>query len=354
MSTYIIAEIGINHNGLLQNCFKLVDAAANAGCDAVKIQTFKASRLYPASAGKMRWRNLKEDYEYDIYAAVKESELPFDWIPEIADYCKELRIHLISSVCDTVSLDLLMKAGLKVIKLPSYTITHIPLIKACAQSGLPIIMSTGGATLAETEEAVQTVLGFHNQLKLLHCSIQYPTALAACNLGVIQTLKTAFPDIEIGYSDHTMEISDAALQSVYLGATVVEKHITLDKTMPGPDHFFALEPAELKQMVLDIRQAEEILRKGSFTIDPTIYGKAAKVCHPHEKYLRDFAYMTLFAKRNIKKGESIQPEDIAILRPGKKKRGLDPKFIRLFESYQITAKRPLKIEDPIDWDVILD
>ena len=176
MSTYIIAEIGINHNGSLESCFKLVAAAAKAGCDAVKIQTFKASRLYPSSAGKLCWKNSKENYEYDIYEAVKEFEIPFDWIPELVDYCKEHRINFISSVCDTVSLDLVIKAGLKAIKLPSYTITHIPLIQACAQSGLPIIMSTGGATLAETEEAVDTVFGFQHQLKLLHCSIQYPTA----------------------------------------------------------------------------------------------------------------------------------------------------------------------------------
>jgi len=354
MNTYIIAEIGINHNGSLPNCLKLADAAAKAGCDAVKIQTFTASRLYPLSAGKLRWKNSKENYEYNIYEAVKAFEMPPEWIPELTDYCKERRIRLISSVCDTVSLDFLIKAGLKVIKLPSYTITHIPLIEACAQSGLPIIMSTGGATLGETEEAVHTILDSHNQLKLLHCSIQYPTALGDCNLGVIQTLKTAFPDIEIGYSDHTVEISDAAVQSVYLGAKVVEKHITLDKSMKGPDHFFALEPTELKKMVLDIHRAEEILEKGLFKIDPLIYGSAAKVCHSHERYLRNFAYMTLFSRRNIKKGELIRPEDIAILRPGKKKRGLHPKFIRLFDSFQITAKKPLTTEEAIDWDAILD
>jgi N-acetylneuraminate synthase len=353
MGTFIIAEIGINHDGSLQNCFKLIDAAARAGSDAVKFQMFSASRLYPKSAGKLHWQNSEKRYEYEIYDAVKRFETPSGWLRELIAYCKEKGILFLSSVSDTVNLDLLVNEGAKILKLPSYTITHIPLIQACAQSNLPILMSTGGATLAETEDAVNAVAKNHNNLKLLHCSIQYPTSLKDCNLGVMQTLKLAFPELEIGYSDHTMEVSDAAVQSIFLGGKLVEKHITLDKSLDGPDHFFALEPEEFKKMVKDIRRAEEVYNQGVYSIDPVIYGSSAKVCHSHEKYLRDFAYMTLFVRRNIKKGELIRTEDIVILRPGKKKRGLDPKFINLFSIYEIEAQKKLQSEETIDWDAIL-
>ncbi len=351
--TYIIAEIGINHNGLLDNCFKLIDVAYQAGCDAAKFQTFSAEYLYPRSAGKLDWKNSNEQYSYDIYKAVKSFELPYEWIGQLIEYCNEKGIDFISSVYDPMGLESLLHNGMTIIKLSSYTITHIPLVETCAETGFPIIMSTGGATLGETETAVEAVKKYHNNLQLLHCSIKYPTKLDKCNLGVIKTLQFAFPDIGIGYSDHTLEVSDAPVQAVYLDATVIEKHITLGKDMEGPDHFFALEPSELKKMVTDIRKAEKEIENTGLKIDPVIYGNSAKICYDHEKYLRDFAYMTLFAKRRIKTGEIIMPEDIAILRPGKKKRGLDPEFLTLFESQRVKAKKDLAREELISWNAIL-
>ena len=214
-------------------------------------------------------------------------------------------------------------------------------------------MSTGGATLAEVEDAVSTVCRYHNKLSILHCSIKYPTKLEDCNLGAMETLKYAFPNIPVGYSDHTMEVSNATVQAVYLGARVIEKHITLNKKMEGPDHFFATEPSELRKMVSDIREAEQACKRRDFTIEKSIYGSTAKTTYSHEKYLRDFAYMWLFSKRDIKEGEIITGEDIVILRPGKKKRGLEPKFLKLFEEYKVTAKRNIVFEEPITWDAIL-
>jgi N,N'-diacetyllegionaminate synthase len=350
---YIIAEIGINHNGSLKNCLAMVDAAATAGCNAAKVQTFSADRLYPKSAGRLDWKDLNRQYDYDIYETVKRFELPLEWVDRLIEHCEEKGVDFISSVFDIPSLELLLLKGLKIIKLSSYTITHLPLIEACAKTGLPIIMSTGGANLGETEEAVATVLKYHKNLKLLHCSIQYPTALKDCNLGVMETMRLAFPGVEIGYSDHTIEVSDAPVQSIYLGGKIVEKHIALDKGMEGPDHFFALEPDELKQMVADTRLAEKNYSEQDFAIDPLIYGSTAKVCHEHERYLRDFAYMTLFAARTINKGEIIQPEDIVVLRPGKMERGLDPKFLFLFEQQKIMAKKDLAAESPITWETVL-
>jgi sialic acid synthase SpsE len=214
-------------------------------------------------------------------------------------------------------------------------------------------MSTGGATLGEIEDAMNVIKKYHCNISLLHCSIKYPTDLKDCNLGVLDTFKYAFPDIDRGYSDHTREISDAAVQSIYLGGSVFEKHITLDKNMKGPDHFFALEPRELKKMVADIAHAETEYAEKKIKIDRIIYGSSEKRPCENEKYLRDFAYMTLFCKEPIKKGEVIAPDDIAILRSGKKKSGLVPRYFKLFQENKIIAKRDLKAEEPLNWDAIL-
>jgi N,N'-diacetyllegionaminate synthase len=349
---YIIAEIGINYNGTLENCYKLIDSAVNAGCDAAKFQLFSADSLYPKSAGTLDWKDSNGSYSYDIFDAVKRFELPYEWIDDLIAYCEKSNIEFLVSAFDIEGIDFIVSKKIKKIKLPSYTITHIPLIEAAAKSGLPLIMSTGGSTLSEVEEAVRTVQKYHNNLTILHCSIQYPTALCDVNMGVMDTLSKAFPEIEIGYSDHTEEPSKAPIEALYLGGTVIEKHITLDKTMDGPDHFFALEPDELKQMVDDINTASIEYKKGLFSLDSNIYGNSAKLCHEHEQYLRDFAYVSMFSNRNINKGEVINLDDISILRPGKKNRGLDPKYLYLFNN-GITAKCDITFENPITWDILL-
>lgn len=350
---YIIAEIGINFNGSLENCLKMIDVSADAGCHAAKFQVFKAKNLYPKSAGKLDWKDADKEYSYDIFDAVEKFELPEAWLDEIIDYCNQRNIDFMSSVSSFDDLDLCVSKKMKIIKVNSYSVTHLPLVEACAKTGLPIMMSTGGATLSETEEAVRCIQKYHNDIALLHCSIKYPTPLNEVNMGVLDTLKSAFPEVAIGYSDHTFEVSCAPVQAIYLGATVIEKHITLDKKMDGPDHFFALEPNELSKMVLDINKAETEYKNGNISIDNTIYGSSAKICHEHEKYLRDFCYMTLFAKRSIKKGEIIKAEDLSVLRPGKKPRGLEPKYLKLFDEHSITANQDISFEDPIVWDAIL-
>ena len=351
-NTYIIAEIGINFNGSLENCYKMIDMSVEAGCDAAKFQIFSAKNLYPKSAGELDWKDDKEEYSYDIYEAVERFELPNDWIDKLINYCSDKSIDFMASISDIEGLNFAVNSGMKTIKLTSYTITNIPLIEACAKTGLPIIMSTGGATIGETEEAVNTVLKYHNDLTLLHCSIQYPTNLKDVNMGVMDTFAKVFPKIKIGYSDHTQEPSDAPVQSIYLGGSVVEKHITLDKQMKGPDHFFALEPDELKEMVTDIRKAEISYKNNDFIIDKTIYGSSEKICHKHEQYLRDFCYMTLFSKKNIKKGDIINIDDISILRAGKKEKGLEPKYLELFKENKVTASKDINFEDPIQWNVL--
>ena len=256
MKTFVIAEIGINHNGSLENAFKMIDAAVDAGCSAVKFQLFTAKNLYPKTAGRIDWCDSVKEYSYDIYEAVKSFELPLNWIDRLMAYCQRAGIEFISSVFDEKGMMKLINRGLQKIKLSSYTITNLPLIEAAAKTDLPIIMSTGGATLGEIEDAVSMIKKIHRYITLLHCSIQYPTELKDCNMGVLETFKFAFPNIDRGYSDHTREVSAAAIQSIYLGGSILEKHITLDKNMKGPDHFFALEPRELKKLVADITYAE--------------------------------------------------------------------------------------------------
>lgn len=353
MRTVIVAEIGINHNNDLDTCLRLVDAAAEAGCDVAKFQLFSAKALYPASAGRLDWKDGGKSYSYDIYEAVRRFEMPLAWVDRLMAYCGDKGIKFAASVFDEAGIDFLVKRGVGLLKLSSYSITNLPLIAAAAESGLPLYMSTGGARIGEVEEAVETVLARHDRLTLLHCSIAYPTPLADCNLGVIETLGRAFPGVRLGYSDHTIEPAEAPAAAVLLGAEVIEKHITLDKAMPGPDHFFALEPHELRAMVEAVRAAELRRGAGRAQVDPLLYGSSARKCHPAEGYLRDFAYATLFAARALAKGERIRPEDILVLRPGKKPRGLDPKYLGLFREQAVTAKQDLAAEDPITWNAIL-
>jgi len=237
---YIIAEIGINFNNSIENCYKLIDAAAEAGCHAAKFQLFSAKYMYTKKSGKIDWGNSHGEYSYNIRQAVESFELPREWIDKLIAYCEYKNIEFLVSVFDTDSLDFVVDKKIKKIKLSSYTITHHPLIEAVAKTGVPIVMSSGGSMLGELEDAIRIVQKYHNNLTILHCSIQYPTSLGNANLGVLDTIKKAFPEVGIGYSDHTIEVSHAPMQAVYLGATVIEKHITLDKNMKGPDHFLRL------------------------------------------------------------------------------------------------------------------
>lgn len=346
---FIIAEIGINHNGIFDNCVSLINAASDAGCNAVKFQFFKADHLYPRSAGKLDWKDSNKEYSYKIHEAVKSFELPEKWLDGIIEHCRSRRIEFLSSVFDPAGADLLVKKGIKKIKLSSYSLTNIPLLKHCAAFKLSIILSTGASYLGEILKAVKTISLYHEHLSLLHCSLDYPTKPENCNLGIIKTLKEDFPKLTIGYSDHTIDPCAAPIQAIILGAGIIEKHITLDKKMPGPDHFFALEPEELKTMVSEIRRFEKMTdsEKSKYSIDPLLYGKEERIPYPHEEYLRAFAFPCLFAKREIRKGERMRSKDISILRPGKKQRGLEPEYYNSFDTENIIALKDIAFEDPI-------
>ncbi len=348
---FVVAEIGINFDGKYEQATTLIKAAVKAGCSAVKFQLFKAERMYPKEAGKyLTARGEKKD----IVKIIKERELPIDWVPRLRNYTKKKGLEFFSSVCDEESADILEKYGGDAYKNTSYEITHIPLIRHIAKKKKPIIFSCGGATLPEVAEAMEVFQKEGNQnIALLHCIGQYPAPLESLNLSIITTLQIVFPDVVVGYSDHSSDPVIAPRAAVALGAKIIEKHITLDRNFPGPDHSFALNPAELTLMVKTIRKTEKEMKKGKrIKIDPILLGTSERKTYPGEKWLRDFTYRCLFAKRNIKKGEKFTRNNIIVLRPGKKKRGLKPKYYELLiKGYK--AVRNIPQAKGITWDDIL-
>ncbi len=282
----VIAEAGVNHNGDRDMAFELVKVAAESGADAVKFQTFNAERLAALTAPKARYQQVTTDALESQFAMLKKLELPTDWHFDLQRYSNELGITFISTAFDLESLAFLQTMDLPFYKIPSGEITNGPLLLAFAQTGKELIISTGMATLSEIEQALAVVaFGYAHQsepesledvwrfwsnseaqaslqgrVSLLHCTSQYPTPIREVNLKAMGTLASTF-GLPVGYSDHTqgLVIPTAA---VALGASIIEKHFTLDRTLPGPDHRASLEPDELANLVSTIREVEEALGDG--------------------------------------------------------------------------------------------
>lgn len=306
---FVIAEAGSNHNGKLEQAKKLIDEAARAGADAVKFQLFKAEKLYVKTAGSADY--LKDGKS--IFQIIKDMELPEEWLGTLASYCDKRGVIFLSSVFDEESADLLDKY-VPAHKIASYECNHVPLIRHVARKGKPVIISTGASTMEEIKDAVDAVRSEGGKLALLQCTAKYPAPLTAVNVRVVQTLKEKF-NVPTGFSDHSREPFIAPLAAVALGASIIEKHFTLDNSLPGPDHKFALEPHELKLFVEYIRGTEKAL------------GTSEKFVIPEEKELYEFAKRSIHAIKDIRKGEKFTDENIAALRPGKAGRGLPPKYL---------------------------
>jgi N-acetylneuraminate synthase len=331
--TYIIAEAGVNHNGSLDMAKKLVEVAAEAGADAVKFQTFKADNLVSRLAPKAEYQSRTTGVGESQHEMIRKLELD-EYAHEILIvHCKFCGIEFLSTPFDLDSVDLLAgRFNLPCIKIPSGDITNAPLLLKIAQTGKPVILSTGMSTLGEIEDALGVLaFGYLNmsthsmaafraaycsaegqailqdKVKLLHCTTEYPAPLGDVNLKVMDTLKNAF-GLLIGYSDHTEGIA-VSIAAVARGAVVIEKHFTLDRTLPGPDHEASLEPAELKQMVAAIRVVEQAL--GSGRKHPT----------PSELKNMSVARKSLVAACGITSGEPFTAENLAVKRPGN---GLSP------------------------------
>jgi N-acetylneuraminate synthase len=331
--TFVIAEAGSNHNGDLEIAKELIDVAADAGADAVKFQTFRAEDMYVEESGEVEYL----DDERSIYEIIEDMEMPYEWIPELYDYCQEQGIEFLSTPFDERSADKL-EEYVPVWKVASYTSSHIPFLEHLAGTDKPIIMSTGAHELDEVAESVSALRNAGvSDLVVLQCVAAYPTPLSEINVRVIETLQNEF-DVLSGLSDHTLDPVTAPSAAVSSGANVIEKHFTLDNSMEGPDHQFALEPDELNQMVSAIRDTEKALgskKKWVLDIENELYEKARRAIH---------------TVRDIEAGETISEEDVKILRPGEKEAGLSPKFYD--QILGETAICSIKQGKGIQWDDI--
>ena len=304
--TLIIAEAGVNHNGSLQIARQLVDAAVDAGVDIVKFQTFKAERLVSKSAKKADYqkRNIGDDDDSQL-AMLKRLELSEADHRELVAYCHDRGIRFWSTAFDMESLDFLHSLGLGLWKIPSGEITNYPFIKRIASFHEPVIMSTGMCCEDDVRAAIQALLrnGLERrQITVLHCNTQYPTPMADVNLRAMLTIKRDF-NVEVGYSDHTCGI-EVPIAAVALGAAVIEKHFTLDRTMKGPDHKASLEPHELKAMVSAIRNIEQALGSGEKRVSESERANIA------------VARKSIVAACRIAEGDLLTEENLTVKRPG--------------------------------------
>ncbi|MCJ2164152.1 MULTISPECIES: N-acetylneuraminate synthase [unclassified Pseudodesulfovibrio] len=266
---FIIAEAGVNHSGDMELARRLVDAAAQAGADAVKFQTFKAKEIVTDSATKASYQKSTSDADESQLAMLKKLELDTEAHEMLIAHCRKQGIEFLSTPFDGDSLDMLLELGISTVKVPSGEITNLPYLRKVGAKGKPIILSTGMTTLEEVDAAVEilTKAGMQERLiTLLHCNTQYPTPIEDANLRAMNTLAKAFPNCKVGYSDHTLGIV-CPIAAAAMGARVIEKHFTLDKSMEGPDHAASLDPKELKAMVAGIRDIETGL--GSGTKEPS-------------------------------------------------------------------------------------
>ncbi|WP_085445747.1 N-acetylneuraminate synthase [Magnetofaba australis] len=310
-SIFIIAEAGVNHNGDLVLAKRLIDAAAAAGADAVKFQTFRAERIAAAHAAKADYQKRLTDGD-DQLSMLKQLELSEADHHALIAHCQERGIAFLSTPFDIDSARLLRGLGLTTFKIPSGEITNLPLLREIAGYGYPVIVSTGMADLTEVGATIDALVSAgqnREHITLLHCTTEYPAPLHSVNLRAMQTMGAEF-GLPIGYSDHTPGIAIPTAAAA-LGATVIEKHFTLDRTLPGPDHAASLEPDELTAMVAAIRGVEQALGNGVKQPDPVELGN------------RDIARKSLVAARAIQPGEPFSADNVTAKRPGT---GISPMF----------------------------
>ena len=331
IKTTVIAEAGVNHNGDMALAKELVDVAAEAGADLVKFQTFRAETLLTQSAEKAQYqKNLTAGSESQ-FEMIKKLELDRDTHVELVDYCKCKNIQFLSTAFDQSSIDFLAELDIPFYKIPSGEITNLPYLRHVARMGKSVVMSTGMATLAEVCAAMKVLLGGgveKENLTILHCNTEYPTSIRDVNLLAMLTIRDQL-GVKVGYSDHTLGI-EVPIAAVAMGATVIEKHFTLSRTLPGPDHAASLEPHELKSMVAAIRNIEKAL------------GDGEKKPSPSEVKNIPIVRRSIVAKKPIKKGEAFSEQNLTSKRPGS---GISP--MEWDDVIRSTAARDFEIDELI-------
>lgn len=303
--TLIIAEAGVNHNGDLELARKLIDAASAAGADMVKFQTFSADRLVTKHAQKASYQKAMTGEPESQYSMLKKLELTEAMHYALIEHCALKKIEFFSTGFDIESLDFLVRLGQTHFKIPSGEITNLPYLRHIGAFGKKIILSTGMSTLGDIEAAIHVLEKAgtpRDKLTVLHCTTEYPTPMSEVNLRAMHSIQSAF-NVAVGYSDHTQGI-EVAIAATALGATVIEKHFTLDRSLPGPDHKASLEPIELKSMIDGIRNIEKAL------------GDGIKRLTPSEIKNKPIARKSIVANRAIKAGEIFNVDNLAIKRPG--------------------------------------
>lgn len=333
--TFVIAEAGSNHNGDLETAKDLIDVGAEAGVDAVKFQVFDADDLYVEKSGT----DETIDKNRSIHDVISSLELPREWIPELRAYSNRQGVLFLATPFDEQAVELLDEY-VSAFKIASSSITHIPFLERVAETGKPILMSTGAHELAEVETAVQTLKqSGATDLALFHCVSSYPTPINRINIRAIDTLSDTF-SLPVGLSDHTTDPIIAPCAAVSRGAAVLEKHFTLDRSMDGPDHSFALEPDELTEMVESVRQTENALGHGSIDVQDI------------ESHTYEVARRSVHAIQNIAAGEQLTEKNIAVLRPGKQKKGAPPSdYDALLGT---TTSESIQKDTGVTWDKITD
>jgi N,N'-diacetyllegionaminate synthase len=303
--TIIIAEAGVNHNGDLELAKQLIDVAAKAGADYVKFQTFSADRMVSKSAPKAEYQQQVTDASETQYEMLKRLELSNEMHLNLIKHCEGQSIKFLSTGFDIESVDLLIGLGIDLIKIPSGEITNLPYLRYIGSFGLPVILSTGMTTMDEIGNALTVLEGSglsRPQITVLHCTTEYPTPMNEVNLRAIASIRKTF-GVDVGYSDHTVGI-EVSIAAVALGASVIEKHFTLDRSLSGPDHKASLEPNELIAMVKAIRNIEDSL--GSGIKEPTL----SEIKNLH------IARKSIMAKQQIEKGEILSTTNLIVKRPG--------------------------------------
>lgn len=300
---FVIAEAGVNHNGSIEVAKELVDVAARAGADAVKFQTFKAENLVCKNAEKANYQMETTDTSESQFEMLKKLELTLDMHQQLITYCKQKNIMFLSTPFDIDSLYFLVDLGVEIIKIPSGEIINYPLLREVGKTGKEVIISSGMSTLDEVREALDILKEFGSKrITVLHCNTEYPTPYEDVNLNAMVTMREKL-NINVGYSDHTSGI-EIPIAATALGASVIEKHFTLDKSMEGPDHKASLEPMELEKMIASIRIVEKAM------------GNGVKEPSDSESKNINIVRKSIVAKHNIPSGNVFTEENLTTKRPG--------------------------------------
>lgn len=331
--TFLIAEAGVNHNGDLEKAYQLIDAAAEAKVDAIKFQSFKADNLVSKSAKMADYQKQNLGYEDSQYAMLKKLEIPVPALSQLKNYAESKGLIWFSTAFDFESIDTLIELDIPVWKIPSGEITNYPYLKKIAELNKPVILSTGMCNLADIEAALKVFLDCgrkREEICILHCNTEYPTPWTDVNLKAMVSMGQIF-GTAYGYSDHTTGIT-VPTAAVALDAKVIEKHFTLDKNLPGPDHKASLEPHELKAMVDSIRVVEQVL------------GSSIKFVSDSERKNIHVARKSIVAATDIRKGELMSEDVLTTMRPGD---GISPMFWN--EVVGQPAVKDYKAGDKIEW-----